>query len=124
METTAGSSAPHIPALAYLPVETQRWLFSRDAERVQALAEVQALKAASVERMAVAQAAAAAKWQAREDLVQQVIDDIGPQLQIEPRHNRVNKVLQRLTNKRGLLYQFKELPPRKVVKRVLKANGL
>lgn len=80
--------------------------------------------AAQLERMAVAQAAAAAKWQAREDLVQKAIDDIGPQLVLEPRHDRVNKVLHRLTNKRGLLYQYTELPPRKVVKRVLKANGL
>lgn len=84
----------------------------------------QAAETAPLERMAVAQAAAAAKWRAREDLVQQAIDDIGPQLQIEPRHNRVNKVLQRLTGKRGLLYQYDELPPHKVVKRVLKANGL
>lgn len=84
----------------------------------------QAAETAPLERIAVAQAAAAAKWQAREDLVQKAIDDIGPQLVLEPRHNRVNKVLQRLTNKRGLLYQYDELPPRKVVKRVLKAAGL
>lgn len=38
MNTTIESSAPHIQAIGYLPVETQCWLFSLDDERRQALA--------------------------------------------------------------------------------------
>lgn len=46
MQSTSGSSTEHVQAIGFLPVETQVFLFSRDDERVQALAELAKAKAA------------------------------------------------------------------------------
>lgn len=86
------------------------------------------LEAAPVERMAVAREVATAEKkavkEAREALVLQAITDMRPGLELEPERARVSKVLQRLINQKGLNYRYTELPPRKVVKAVLKAQGL
>lgn len=86
------------------------------------------LEAAPVERMAVAREVATAEKkaikEAREALVLQAITDMRPGLELEPERDRVSKVLQRLTNQNGLNYHFDELPTRKVVKAVLKTQGL
>lgn len=86
------------------------------------------LQAAPVERMAHAREVTIAEKkaikQAREALVFQAITDMRPGLELEASRDRVGKVLQRLTNQKGLNYHFDELPPRKVVKAVLKTQGL
>lgn len=56
MNTTAESSMPHVPALAYLPVETQVFLFNRDDERLRLQAELAQAKA-QLARQRKAQAA-------------------------------------------------------------------
>lgn len=56
MNVTAESSMPHVQAIGYLPPETQCWLYTRDDERVQALAELAQAKA-QLARQRKAQAA-------------------------------------------------------------------
>lgn len=85
----------------------------------------EAKDAAQLEYVAAARAVVSANCQAREDLVQQAIDNIRTKLEAEPERARVKRIWQHLDDKKETLgYVFDELPTRKVVKRVLKRNGL
>lgn len=121
MQTTLGSSMPNSVIRDHVPQQWQDQLIA-DLDRAQA---AEAKDAAQLEYVAAARAAAAANCQAREALVQAAVDNIRTNLEAQPRHHRVKRVLQHLDEKKEALgYVFDELPTRKVVKRVLQRNGL
>lgn len=102
-----------------------RTLWLRTKPYLDAAQAAEAKDAEVGERMAHARETPIAKCQAREALVQQAIDNMRAQLEGEVSTNRVHKVLEHLRIKKDVLgYQYAKLPTRKVVKRVLKANGL
>jgi len=119
--TTAESTMPTSVIRDHVPQQYQDQLIA-DLDRAQA---AEAAEAAQLEYVAAARAAVSANCQAREALVQAAIDNTRANLEAQPRHHRVKRVLQHLDEKKEALgYVFKELPTPKVVKRVLKRNGL
>lgn len=86
MNSTMESSAPHVAAIGFLPVETQVFLFSRDAERLRALAELTKAKAA-LSRQRTAQAsnalvAGASRSTTKRTAVLAMANDHLPQLRV------------------------------------------
>lgn len=126
MSITAGSTEPHEERLRRrLPPDLLAEVHDYYNELQRKDAELVALVAAPVERMANAQAVPIANCRAREALVQQAIDNTRANLEAEPERARVKRIWQHLDDKKETLgYVFDELPTRKVVKRVLKRNGL
>ena len=114
MKTTAESTATDDATLRLL-------LPSALAARVLAYEdELQAAQAAPVDRIAHARAE---RTEAKQALCNQAITDTLAWLEARGAHVRVAHVLEHLKNNQDI-YKYSELPSRRYVKKMLKAQGL